>query len=56
MKCSNEISCHGSYDDYHFKVSKEYCQFLNGFIWIAQIDKPNETEKSLVYDVHFSAS
>ena len=34
--------------------SKEcYSILLNGFVFLAELDKPNEFEKSLTWDVYF---
>ena len=49
MKCSNGTSCQGNDNDYHFKFS---IFFITGFD-LAELDKPNEFERSLACDVYF---
>ena len=50
MKCSNGTSCQGNDNDYPFKFS--FFFFSNGFD-LAELDKPNEFERSLACDVYF---
>ena len=52
MKYTNEISCQGNDNDYHFKGMFSLF-FLNGFVFLAKLDKPNEFERSLACDVCF---
>ena len=51
IKCSNEISCWGYHDDYHFKGIISIV--LNGFVFFVQLLKAKEIKKSLVNDVYF---
>ena len=51
MKCSNEISCQGDDNDYHFKGM--FSLIFNGFVFVAELDKPNKFERSLACDVCF---
>ena len=44
MKCSNELSCQGNDNDYYFKGM--FFHFFNGFVFLSELDKPNEFEKS----------
>ena len=44
MKCSNEISCQGNDYDYHLKGM--FFQFFFGFVFLAELDKPDEFERS----------
>ena len=46
MKCSYEISCQGNDNDYNFK-GLFFPIFFNGFVFLAELDKPNEIERSL---------
>ena len=51
MKCSNEISCQRNYNYYLFKGI-----FLSGFVFLGDLDKPDEIEKYLVVRVLFCPS
>ena len=49
MKCSNQFSYQGNM----VIISKErFSILLNGFVFLAELDKPSEFEKSLACDVH----
>ena len=52
MKCSNEIICQGNDNNYcHFKGI--FSCFFQGAYFLAELDKPNDFEKSSACDVHF---
>ena len=44
------VSCQENENDYHFK---EMFPFFQGLDSLAELDKPNEFEKSLACNVHF---
>ena len=48
LKCSNEISCQGNHNGYHFC----YSILLNGFVFVAELNRPSEFEKYLACDVY----
>ena len=52
MKCSDEISCQGNDNDFNFKGLFFPISF-NGFVFLAELDKPNDIERSLACDFYF---
>ena len=46
IKCSNEISCWGNDNGYHFKGILSFV--LNGFVFFAQFPKANEIRNHLL--------
>ena len=53
MKCSTESSCQGNGNDYHFKRIFFPIFLCQRLCLLAELDKPNEFERSLGCDVYF---